>query len=215
MRLCEYHTCWWDLPLIRKLYDKHELILAPQLTAHLPQIQILIFLKWPAPWTDETSRSEEFHLRVAMDIDTLCCVWKTAISSNNWYPQECIPVGCVPSAAVTVCGGGGSAQGGVCWGCLARGCLPGGICPGGCLPGGSAQGGICPLGVCRGGVCLGGVSQHALRQTHPSCGQNSWHMLENITFPQLRLRTVKMAGTLKWRLTQKYDSKFFVVSFYL
>ena len=45
-------------------------------------------------------------------------------------------------------------------------------------------------GVCLGGVFPGGVSQHALRQTH-AC--------ENITFPQLRLRTVTTHCRRAWQ----------------
>ena len=74
--------------------------------------------------------------------------------------QECIPVGCVLSAAVAISGKGG--------------CLPGR----GCLPGG---GGVCP-GVC---VCFGGCLP---RECTPLWGQTD--TCENITFPQLLLRTV-------------------------
>ena len=68
----------------------------------------------------------------------------------------------------------------------------GGVCPEGCLPGEGVYPGVC---VCPGGVCLGrvpaqggvsargGVSHHALKQTPPP-------LWKNITFPQLRLRTV-------------------------
>ena len=81
--------------------------------------------------------------------------------------QECISVGCVPSTAVAVRGEG---AGGV--------------------PGGLSRGG-------GGGVCLGGgVSQHALVRgasapVHAGIHAPPTHTrLWNITFPQLRLRTV-------------------------
>ena len=47
------------------------------------------------------------------------------------------------------------------------GCPPGGVCPGGCLPG---------------GVCLGGAHLPPVDRMSDAC--------ENITFPQLLLRTV-------------------------
>ena len=100
---------------------------------------------------------------------------------------------------------GGSAQGGVC----AGGCLPGGgVCPrgmsaqvgvsawgvsaqGGCLPS-LSRGCLLRQGVCPGGVCLvcpGG--------RHPSLWTESLtHACENITFPQLRLRTVMIGHTV-------------------
>ena len=80
--------------------------------------------------------------------------------------QECIPVGCVPSAAVAVYRGGG---------CL----LPvGGLRPGRVsAPGGmSATGGCIP-------ACTGADTPPVNRITY---------RCKNITFPQLRLRTVKM-----------------------
>ena len=96
---------------------------------------------------------------------------------HQWTPkgtkllqQESIPVGCVPSAAVAVC-----------WGVCSRGCLPRGESARGV----SAQGARLPWG------CLpGGVSQHALRQT-PLWTEWLTDRCKNITFPQLRLRTVK------------------------
>ena len=91
-------------------------------------------------------------------------------SNNQFYRQECIPVGCVPSAAVAVCWGGQ--------------CLPTrGVWPGGCLPrrGLSAQGGVCPGGVsARGNVW----------QTLPLWTEFLTHACESITFPQLHLWTV-------------------------
>ena len=59
-------------------------------------------------------------------------------------------------------------------------------CSGGCAWSGglSAPGGVCAPGVPAPGCLLRGVvSQHALRQTPPPHGQNSWHTL-------LRLRAV-------------------------
>ena len=94
--------------------------------------------------------------------------------------QVCIPVGCVPSIAVPVCLGG----------CLPRGCLPGGCLPtGGVCLGDVCSGGVSSqMGVSARGVC---VSQHALRQTpQPLWTEFLTHACENITFPQLRLRTV-------------------------
>ena len=110
----------------------------------------------------------------------------------------------------TVCcsgrlGGGGMCPGGVCQG----GCVQGGVqgasrrcvCPGcmcvwgqGGVSRGLVQGCMSRVCVCvfRRGVCPGGfVSQHAVGQTPPSL----WtafltHTCENITFPQLLLRTV-------------------------
>ena len=56
-----------------------------------------------------------------------------------------------------------------------------------CL-GGGVQGGVCLEGVCLGGVkvgvCLGGVHLHPWTEFLT-------HAFENITFPQLLLRTVK------------------------
>ena len=121
-----------------------------------------------------------------------------------------------------VCLGVSAWRGGVClegvvsawrgW-CLPGGgwCLPGGVClegggvcPEGCLPGGgwclprgvSAQRGVCPegclprgvsaqRGVCWGeGFCLGGTPSLWTKFLTYAC--------ENITFPQLRLRTVNI-----------------------
>ena len=93
--------------------------------------------------------------------------------------QECIPVGCVPFAAVAVCWD-------VCPGSV---CLGRGICPlvGVCLGGGGCAGGIC-----MGCVCSGGVSApvHAGIQTPLLWTEFLTHACENITFLQLRLRTV-------------------------
>ena len=110
--------------------------------------------------------------------------------------QECIPVGCVPSAAVAVRGvssrgvsargvsaRGVSAQWDVCLGgeCLPRGCLTMGVClPSGCVClGVSAQGGCLPQWM------LG-------YNTPPLWTEFLRHTYENITFPQLRLRTVNI-----------------------
>ena len=101
-------------------------------------------------------------------------------------------------------------------GCLPRGCLPGGclpedVCQGVFAWGVSAQGGVCPGGVCpgwmsaQGGVC---ISQHAMGQTSPlPWTEFLTHACENITFPQLLLRTVKIKspsrGLSSWRLVYK------------
>ena len=129
---------------------------------------------------------------LAMDIPTLCCVWKTAISSNNWYPQECIPVGCVPSAAVAVCEGGDVWPGG---------CLLAGICPGGCLPGMSAH-----------GVSTQGVypSMHLGRHPPPVD-----RILDTCLWKHYLSATSFADGKDGWHTKVKYDSKFFVASFYL
>ena len=95
---------------------------------------------------------------------------------------ECIPVGCVPSTAGGVCLGGFCQEGGV-----------------------SAQGGVFAQrvsvlgvsaqkrGVCQGrvsaqegGVCQGRVSA---RGVSPMWTEFLTHVCENITFPQLLLRT--------------------------
>ena len=87
---------------------------------------------------------------------------------NHWiqWQQDCIPVGCIPPA---------------CWPYVPpytaqEACL---------LPGGEVP----PWG----GGLLRGLSQHALRQTPPPCGQNSWHtLLKILPCPKLRLRAVKI-----------------------
>ena len=89
-------------------------------------------------------------------------------------------------------------------GCLPDwgGCLPGG---GGCLSRrGVWPGGVCPGSVCLGCVCPGGVSPGGClpREGLPQCmlgytplwTEFCTHTCENITFPQLRLRTVT-----KWK----------------
>ena len=115
---------------------------------------------------------------------------------------------------MAVCGGGGLPRGGVCPG----GCLPGaggGVCPGGFLPRGVSawvvsQESVCPGGVSAwgvshsGGVCLRGVvSEHALRQTPPV--NRMTDRCKNITFPQLRLRTV-ILGFRRDRVWEILDS---------
>ena len=97
-------------------------------------------------------------------------------------PRGCLPIGCLPGGSlprwVSACQGVVSTQ----WGCLPRESA----CQGG-LPRRvsawevSAQGCVCLLG----GVCLpaGGCIL-------PLCGQTD--TCENITFPQLLLRTVKI-----------------------
>ena len=80
-------------------------------------------------------------------------------------------------------------------GCLAKGqwCLPGGVCPdawGGCLPRGCLPGGCLP----RVGVCPWGVVSDQLHRGGGVCQTPPVNRLtdvcENITFPQLLLRTV-------------------------
>ena len=94
---------------------------------------------------------------------------QTYFSKNN--NQECILVGCVPSAAVAM-----SIP--ACIGhCVSQHALE----RGDVFPGGVSVGGVCP------GQC---VSQHALRQTPPV--NRMIDRCKNITFPQLRLQTVKM-----------------------
>ena len=104
--------------------------------------------------------------------------------------QECIPVGCVLSAAVAT---GGSARGCVCPG---EGCQPGrvsarGVSAKGCLCQGVSTRGCLP------GECLpgGGVVYpvHAGIHTTPLWTEWLTDRCKNITFPQLRLRTVKIA----------------------
>ena len=82
--------------------------------------------------------------------------------SRSYQRQECIPVGCVPSAAVAA--GAGGMYPSMHW---AVGCLPRGV---------SAQGRFCP---------------DACWYTHPLVNRIT-DRCKNITFPQFRLRTVKM-----------------------
>ena len=68
--------------------------------------------------------------------DSLITGDEIEVRPNNYYKQECIPVGCVPSATVAVCWGGVPAQGGY----LVVGGVPdpgrGGVpVPGVCVPG--------------------------------------------------------------------------------
>ena len=94
------------------------------------------------------------------------------MNTNN--KQECIPVGCVPSTAMAVYGG--------CPGEMSRGKCPGVFLSRVCVC-------VCHrVCVWTGGVsrgCVRGVSGEGVNNS-PS-GQNS---CENITFPQLLLRTV-------------------------
>ena len=83
--------------------------------------------------------------------------------------QDSIPVGCIPSAAVAVGGGG--------VGCLPQcmlGYLSGGVCPSACWD--TCLGGVCPV--------------HAGIHIPPRWTEFLKHACENITFPQLLLRTV-------------------------
>ena len=85
----------------------------------------------------------------------------------------------MPSAAVTVFWGGCLPGGG--------GCLPGGHLPGRCLPRG-----VCATGCLPGGVCPGGCLPQCMPgyTPRPLWTEFFKHASENITFPQLRLRTV-------------------------
>ena len=109
---------------------------------------------------------------------------------------------------------GVSAQGGGCLprGVSAWGCLPGGVClwflpKTGCLP----EGNVClRLGVCLGSVCMRGegctspdleVDPPRTRGRHhpditPLWSEFLTHACENITFPQLLLRAVKITISL-------------------
>ena len=116
---------------------------------------------------------------------------------------------CVPRGRV--CPGGVCLQGGVCpGGVYPLGVCLGGLCPGGCLPARGwclPSGGVCPGSLpargdlprrvsawevsAQGCVCLlGGVCLPAGGCILPLCGQTD--TCENITFPQLLLRTVKI-----------------------
>ena len=91
-------------------------------------------------------------------------------STSNWSKlttqQECIPVECVPSAAVALLGG-----------CLPGACLPRVVSTWGYLPRGVYGWGYLPRGCLSG---RGGVWTEFFT-----------HACENITFPQLLLRTLK------------------------
>ena len=103
-----------------------------------------------------------------------------AHKSNAMLEKEYIPVVCVPSATVAIC------PGGVCPGW----CLLGDVCPGGCLPGGLSAWVCLPGGSTQGGVSLACL----LRGVYTSLLWTKFltHACENITFPQLRLRLVKI-----------------------
>ena len=78
--------------------------------------------------------------------------------------------------------------------------------PGGCLPRGRVcvLGGVCPGGVCLsgGGVCL---PARGVSARHPPGTEFLTHACENITFPQLRLRTATRKISLKlFRLTVNF-----------
>ena len=112
--------------------------------------------------------------------------------SGGYLPRGggCLPRGCLSRGYVCL----GSVSAG---GCLHRGVYLGvsalGVsAQGGCLPSiVSAQGGVCLAGVCLGGVCLGwgaypgGCTPPPVDRMTDAC--------ENITFPQLLLRMVKMS----------------------
>ena len=144
-------------------------------------------------------------------------------------PRGCLPRGCLPGRYLPrgylpkdrgVCPGV-SAQGGVCGGgCLWRGvsawgCLPkGGVCPGGICPriGVSARGCL-PRGCLPRMVSAWGVSKYAHRQTSPWPQRQTppslmWtefltHTCENVTFPQLCLRTVKITNLVNFTSDKK------------
>ena len=112
--------------------------------------------------------------------------------SKLFQKQECIPVGCVPSASVAICGEGM---------CLPRGvCLPGGVFQGGCLPGGCLPGGCLPRGVCI-PACTGADTPLVDRMTDRR---------KNITFPQLRLRTVNMLNS-KFKLNKTFLDEYAMI----
>ena len=107
-----------------------------------------------------------------------------AVSVGGVCPRECLTTGV-------------SAQRGVCLGVSVQGVsVQRGVCPGGVCPGGVCQGGVCPgEGVCPGGClprgCLprrGGLP----RGNTPPPVDRMTGSCENITFPQLLLRTVIM-----------------------
>ena len=122
---------------------------------------------------------------------------------NRFYPycywtylqQEYIPVGCVPSAAVAVSRGRGCLPREIVW---LRGCLPRGLSTWGCLPGGVYPPG--PIGRHPPGP----RGRHPLRPSgrHPPTLWTEFlaHACENITFPQLLLRTVNiLCKSKRWR----------------
>ena len=94
------------------------------------------------------------------------------------------------------------------WGCLPGGgvCI-GGVCIGGCLPGVSAQGVSAQGNVCPGGIypgtclparrvsaCWGVSAYQGVSGRDPLWTEFFTHPFENITFPQLHLRTVEISS---------------------
>ena len=102
------------------------------------------------------------------DINNVC--------RRTTFSRECIPVGCVPPASVAVSGVGVHSEG-VCPG---EGCVQGEGCVGGCLP----RGVYIPI------TCW---------DTHLLPLWREWmtDRCKNITFPQLRLRAVKIISREK------------------
>ena len=126
-----------------------------------------------------------------------------ALLHSTQSNQERTRAGPAPSAAVAVYWGDGVCPGGVCPGGTylpGRGCLPrwGGVSAQGvgCLP----SGGVCPGDVSSQGVSAWEcVSQHPLGKTPPLVDRMT-DRCKNITFPQLRLRTVKSTLYMLMRL---------------
>ena len=122
--------------------------------------------------------NEQFPLHLFRTYDVL------AITRANGkeQEQECIPVGCILSAAVAMSIPACTGQG--WWGVSQHALGRGGL---------SAQSGVSAQG-CPPGGCLPRrrvyVSQHALKQTPPPPVNRITDRCKNITFPQLRLRTV-------------------------
>ena len=108
-----------------------------------------------------------------------------------------LPRGCLPGVGLSAQGegvypGGVSAQvvSAQRWGCLSRG-----VCPGGCLPG------WCLLGVYPNMH----IGRHppGLRGRHPMWTEFLTHTCENITFPQLCLRMVKITNLVNFTSVKK------------
>ena len=126
--------------------------------------------------------------------------------------------GCLPRRAV--CPEGLSAQRGVC---LGRGVSAWGgvVCLGGVWPGGSAQGSVCPGVSAWGAGCLpgvvslgkGAVCPSACWDTPPPWTEFLTHVRENITFQQLRLRTVKIVAVSDINWQHQNDHKVVSTSF--
>ena len=110
-------------------------------------------------------------------------------SSLSAWGLGCLPKGCLPRGCLPM------------WRCLPRGesAQGGGFCQGGCLPRGCLPRGFVCLRRClpRWGVCLGGLSGGV--HISPLWTEFLTHTCENITFPQLRFRTVIRKNTWNHR----------------